>query len=130
MVAEVVLPAALPSIITGFRVGAGFAFRGLIFAEMLAAKTGVGYLILLSESLMLLPGGGVFLDVWRVDAAPREVVENRTHLRVGVGVDLDLLLSITPAFFTRVGVGGRGGFDSGGPFFSGASLSLGVGLFL
>jgi ABC-type nitrate/sulfonate/bicarbonate transport system permease component len=26
-------------------VGAGFAFRGLIFAEMLAAKTGVGHLI-------------------------------------------------------------------------------------
>jgi NitT/TauT family transport system permease protein/taurine transport system permease protein len=45
VVAEVILPAALPSIITGFRVGAGFAFRGLIFAEMLAAKTGVGYLI-------------------------------------------------------------------------------------
>jgi NitT/TauT family transport system permease protein/taurine transport system permease protein len=45
VVAEVILPAALPNIITGFRVGAGFAFRGLIFAEMLAAKTGVGYLI-------------------------------------------------------------------------------------
>jgi ABC-type nitrate/sulfonate/bicarbonate transport system permease component len=45
IVAEVIFPAALPSIITGFRVGAGFAFRGLIFAEMLAAKTGVGYLI-------------------------------------------------------------------------------------
>jgi ABC-type nitrate/sulfonate/bicarbonate transport system permease component len=45
VVAEVILPAALPSIITGFRIGAGFAFRGLIFAEMLAAKTGVGYLI-------------------------------------------------------------------------------------
>ena len=40
-----ILPAALPGIITGFRVGAGFAFRGLIFAEMVAAKTGVGYLI-------------------------------------------------------------------------------------
>lgn len=45
VVAEVILPAALPGIITGFRLGAGFAFRGLIFAEMLAAKTGVGYLI-------------------------------------------------------------------------------------
>jgi NitT/TauT family transport system permease protein/taurine transport system permease protein len=42
---QVVLPAALPSIITGFRVGAGFAFRGLIFAEIIAAKTGIGYLI-------------------------------------------------------------------------------------
>ncbi len=42
---EVVLPGSLPSIITGFRVGAGFAFRGLIIAEMIAAKTGLGYLI-------------------------------------------------------------------------------------
>lgn len=42
---QVILPAAMPHILTGFRVGAGFAFRGLIFAEMLAAKTGIGYLI-------------------------------------------------------------------------------------
>lgn len=42
---EVMLPAALPNIITGFRVGAGFAFRGLIFSETIAATSGVGYLI-------------------------------------------------------------------------------------
>ncbi len=45
VIREVLIPAALPNIITGFRVGAGFAFRGLIFAEMIAAKTGLGYLI-------------------------------------------------------------------------------------
>jgi ABC-type nitrate/sulfonate/bicarbonate transport system permease component len=45
VIREVLVPAALPNIITGFRVGAGFAFRGLIFAEMIAAKTGLGYLI-------------------------------------------------------------------------------------
>ncbi|MCM0021935.1 MAG: ABC transporter permease [Tagaea sp.] len=43
--AYVILPAALPGIMTGFRVGAGFAFRGLIFAEIVAAKSGLGYLI-------------------------------------------------------------------------------------
>jgi NitT/TauT family transport system permease protein/taurine transport system permease protein len=42
---EILLPAVLPSILTGLRVGAGFAFRGLIFAEMIAAKSGIGYLI-------------------------------------------------------------------------------------
>lgn len=47
---DVILPAALPGIITGIRVGAGFAFRGLIFAEMIAAKTGIGYLIINSAS--------------------------------------------------------------------------------
>jgi len=41
----VILPSALPGIITGLRVGAGFAFRGLVFAEIIAAKTGIGYLI-------------------------------------------------------------------------------------
>ena len=45
LVRDVILPAALPNIITGLRVGAGFAFRGLIFAEIIAAKTGIGYLI-------------------------------------------------------------------------------------
>jgi NitT/TauT family transport system permease protein/taurine transport system permease protein len=42
---EVVLPSALPNIITGVRVGTGFAFRGLIFAEIIAAKSGIGFLI-------------------------------------------------------------------------------------
>ena len=41
----VILPSALPGIITGLRLGAGFALRGLVFAEMVAAKTGIGYLI-------------------------------------------------------------------------------------
>ena len=45
LIRDIVLPAALPNIITGFRVGAGFAFRGLIFAEMIAAQSGVGFLI-------------------------------------------------------------------------------------
>jgi ABC-type nitrate/sulfonate/bicarbonate transport system permease component len=45
LIREVLVPASLPNLITGFRVGAGFAFRGLIFAEMIAAKTGLGYLI-------------------------------------------------------------------------------------
>ncbi|WP_018013068.1 ABC transporter permease [Sinorhizobium medicae] len=42
---SVILPAALPNIMTGLRVGAGFAFRGLIFAEMIAAGSGLGFLI-------------------------------------------------------------------------------------
>ena len=45
MLINVVLPSALPNIITGFRVGAGFAFRGLIFAEMIAAGSGIGFMI-------------------------------------------------------------------------------------
>lgn len=45
VILQVVLPAILPNFITGFRVGAGFAFRGLVFGEIIAAQTGLGFLI-------------------------------------------------------------------------------------
>ena len=47
---HVVLPGILPQVLTGFRVGAGFAFRALIFAEMVAAQDGLGYLIFSSTA--------------------------------------------------------------------------------
>lgn len=42
---QVVLPGALPDIVTGVRLGAGYAFRGLIGAEMIAATTGLGFML-------------------------------------------------------------------------------------
>lgn len=45
IITNVILPGLLPNIITGFRVGAGFAFRGLIIAEAIAASSGIGFLI-------------------------------------------------------------------------------------
>lgn len=45
VVRHVILPAILPNFMTGFRVGAGFAFRGLVFGEVIAAQTGLGFLI-------------------------------------------------------------------------------------
>jgi NitT/TauT family transport system permease protein/taurine transport system permease protein len=50
LLTDVIVPASLPQIITGFRIGASFAFRGLIFAEMIAASSGLGYLIADSAS--------------------------------------------------------------------------------
>lgn len=50
VVFQTIIPAVTPNIITGVRMGAGFAFRGLIFAEIVAAKTGLGYLIFESAS--------------------------------------------------------------------------------
>lgn len=47
---EVTLPAILPSVFNGVRVGAGFGFRALIFAEMIAQQEGVGYLIFTSAA--------------------------------------------------------------------------------
>jgi len=45
VIRQVILPAILPNFMTGFRVGAGFAFRGLVFGEVIAAQTGLGFLI-------------------------------------------------------------------------------------
>jgi NitT/TauT family transport system permease protein/taurine transport system permease protein len=45
VIRQVILPAILPNFMTGFRVGAGFAFRALVFGEVIAAQTGLGFLI-------------------------------------------------------------------------------------
>ena len=45
MLTEVILPGALPNIVTGVRTGLGFAWRGLIAAEMIATNVGLGYML-------------------------------------------------------------------------------------
>jgi NitT/TauT family transport system permease protein/taurine transport system permease protein len=45
MLVQVLLPGALPNIVTGVRTGMGFAWRGLIAAEMIATDTGLGYML-------------------------------------------------------------------------------------
>ena len=45
LIREVLLPGALPNIATGVRLGAGYAFRALIAAEMIAAQSGLGFMI-------------------------------------------------------------------------------------
>ena len=42
---RVVLPAALPSVFTGLRVGLGIAWTAVIVAEMVAVKSGLGYVL-------------------------------------------------------------------------------------
>jgi len=41
---------ALPYVLTGMRIGFGFAFSGLVAAEMIAAQSGVGFLIMQSRA--------------------------------------------------------------------------------
>lgn len=45
------LPAALPSIITGVRLGFGYSWRALIAAELIAAGSGLGYMISDAEQM-------------------------------------------------------------------------------
>ena len=42
---RVVLPASLPSIFTGLRIGLGIAWTAVIVAEMVAVKSGLGYVL-------------------------------------------------------------------------------------
>ena len=47
---DVLLPAALPQIIAGLRIGAGFGWQSLIGAELIVGSTGLGYMIIQGES--------------------------------------------------------------------------------
>lgn len=47
----VVLPFAIPYILTGMRLGLGYSWRSLIAAELVAASSGLGYMILEAEQL-------------------------------------------------------------------------------
>jgi len=49
MVWQVLLPGALPNIVTGIRTGLGFAWRGLIAAEMIATNVGLGYMLFVAR---------------------------------------------------------------------------------
>jgi taurine transport system permease protein len=49
MLVEVLLPGALPNIVTGIRTGLGFAWRGLIAAEIIATNVGLGYMIFVAR---------------------------------------------------------------------------------
>lgn len=45
MVFDIILPGALPYIVTGTRLGFGYGWRALVAGEMIAASSGLGYMI-------------------------------------------------------------------------------------
>lgn len=45
------LPAALPAIVTGLKLGMGYSLRAIIGAEMVASDSGLGYLILDAQAM-------------------------------------------------------------------------------
>jgi ABC-type nitrate/sulfonate/bicarbonate transport system permease component len=48
----VVLPSTIPYIVTGMRAALGFSFMAIVAAELIAADTGIGYLIMQSRMLI------------------------------------------------------------------------------
>jgi ABC-type nitrate/sulfonate/bicarbonate transport system permease component len=49
---RIIIPSAVPYILTGMRVALGFAFMGIVAAEMIAANSGIGFLIMQSRTLL------------------------------------------------------------------------------
>jgi ABC-type nitrate/sulfonate/bicarbonate transport system permease component len=52
LLATIILPSAMPYVLTGMRVALGFAFMGVVAAEMIGASVGIGYLIMQSQMLV------------------------------------------------------------------------------
>ena len=50
IMAEVLLPGSLPSIVAGLRVSAGLAWQSLIGAELIVASAGIGYVMVQAQS--------------------------------------------------------------------------------
>lgn len=48
----IMIPSAVPSIVTGVRLGFGYSWRALIGAELIAASAGLGFLIIDSQEMM------------------------------------------------------------------------------
>jgi NitT/TauT family transport system permease protein len=49
---DIVLPSSLPMIISGIRTGFGFAWMAVVAAEMIATRSGLGYLIYTSQDML------------------------------------------------------------------------------
>ena len=89
MLTEVLLPGALPNIVTGIRTGLGFAWRGLIAAEMIATNAGLGYMLFVARDfyrtevivLGMIVIGVLWLLLDRLVLAP---LERRTIERWGL----------------------------------------------
>ena len=55
IITEVVVPAALPSIVAGLRVSAGLGWQSLIGAELIVVSSGVGYLMVQGQTSLQTP---------------------------------------------------------------------------
>lgn len=48
---QIILPAAFPNILVGMQIGLGYSWRAIVGAEMIAAASGLGYMILDAQAL-------------------------------------------------------------------------------
>jgi len=86
---EILVPGALPSIVTGLRVGLGYGWRGMVAAEIIATNAGLGYSIFLAQKFFrtdIIIAGMVIIGVlWLImDRALLAPLERRTIERWGM----------------------------------------------
>lgn len=86
------VPGALPGILTGLRLGFGYSWRALVGAELIAASTGLGFLI--SESAEFAKTETVFVGIFTIAI---------------LGVVADFALSLLVRRLTNYFQGGRRG---------------------
>ena len=84
----VILPSAIPYIVTGMRVGLGFCFMSVVAAELVAADSGIGFLIMQSRFSMLTERMFVGLAVlgilgWLGDLCMRVLLQKFARAYVG-----------------------------------------------
>ena len=90
---SVILPGALPYILTGIRSGLGFGWRALIAAELVGATTGLGQMIfnaaeyhrsdIIISGCLVIGTIAVAMDRWLL-----KPIERRTVARWGLLVDV------------------------------------------
>ena len=51
-IARVIIPASLPTVFAGLRLGGALAIIGVVVAEMLTAAAGIGYLVTLNRTIL------------------------------------------------------------------------------
>jgi NitT/TauT family transport system permease protein len=52
MITEILLPAAIPSIVAGLRVAAGLGWQSLVGAELIVAAAGVGFMMVQAQAMV------------------------------------------------------------------------------
>lgn len=88
LILEVLLPASLPSIVAGLRIGAGLGWQSLVGAELIVASTGVGYMMVQAQSnvstaTVMVGMAAIGLVGVCIDVALR-AFEARIHNRLGM----------------------------------------------
>ncbi len=89
LIIYVLLPGSMPSIMNGVRIGAAYGWRGLVAAEMIAASSGIGWMIIDARSWLktetVILGAIIIGILWIcIDRFILKVLEAKTIERWGM----------------------------------------------